>query len=292
VRLPRVPPARIVPRAGGRLLRLAYVAVIAVATLRGLDADGSAAAVRFRLWRALHPVVHAGDVVDGARNVALFAGFGAVWLATAAPGRLRRALVRATVAGALVSATVEAAQLLSPVRWASVLDVATNTAGAFAGAFVIALAVAAARASRPVALVPAPLALVALPYVAACVFEAFSPLGRPDQIPGAWGGPANRWAVAVAHLRLHRPPWWPGPTCSSSLRPVRSACCSGWSAAAGGGRGRPPPPSASAWCGAASKRCAVQPVVTWRPMRCCCARQPRSSGPRSPPRRSATTRPA
>ncbi len=203
MRLPRIAPARVVPRAGARALRLAYVAVIAIATLRGLAPSGDVRAVASRLWRALHPALRPADAVDAARNVVLFAGFGAVWLATAAPGRLRRALLRATVVGAVVSASVEAAQLFSPARFASVLDVVTNTAGAFVGALGVAVAVAAARARRPVWLAPSPLALVALPYAAACALEAFSPLGRPDELPDAWGGPGRRWATAVAHLRAH-----------------------------------------------------------------------------------------
>jgi VanZ family protein len=203
VRLSRGVPTRVVPRVGARLLRLAYVAVIGIATLTGLDASGDLTLATARFWRALHPPIRPSDVVDGARNIALFAGFGAVWFATAAPGRLRAALGRATLAGALVSASVEAVQLFSPLRMASVLDVATNTAGAFVGAFGIALGVAAARARPPRPLVPPPVALVALPYVGACMLEAFSPFGRSDQLPGVWGGPASRWAAALAHLREH-----------------------------------------------------------------------------------------
>jgi VanZ family protein len=107
------------------------------------------------------------------------------------------------VIGALLSAAVEAAQLFSQRRMASVLDVGTNTAGAFAGALVVALGVAAARARRPVPLAPAPMAVVALPYVAACLLEAFSAFGRPDAVPGASGGPGARWAAAFAQLRTH-----------------------------------------------------------------------------------------
>lgn len=192
-----------VPRAGARALRLAYALVIALATLRGLEPSADVGAAVARLGRALAPNVRPSDAVDAARNVVLFAGFGAVWVATAAPGRLRRALLRVTLLGALLSATVEVAQLFSPVRWASVLDLATNTGGAFVGALAVALGVAVARARPRVALAPPPLALLAVPYAAACAFEAFSPFGRPDQVPAAWGGPGPRWAAAVAYLRAH-----------------------------------------------------------------------------------------
>ena len=189
-------------------VRLAYVAVIAVATLRGLDAAPDLALARLRLWRALHPGFRPADAVDALRNVALFAGFGAVWLASSGTRRLRRAVVRATVAGVLLSATVEAAQLFSFRRFASVLDVLTNGAGAWLGAAAVAAAIAAlARTRRLVPIAPAPLLAVALPYAAACATEAFSPLGRLDLVPGAAGGPAARLAAAVAYWRLA--PWAP-----------------------------------------------------------------------------------
>jgi len=46
-------------------------------------------------------------------------------------------------------------------------------------------------------------ALLTVPYVAACAFEAFSPFGRPDQVPDASGGPGTRWVAALAYLRAH-----------------------------------------------------------------------------------------
>ena len=42
-----------------------------------------------RLWRAVHPSFGFVDAVDALRNVALFAGFGAVWLASSGTRRLR-----------------------------------------------------------------------------------------------------------------------------------------------------------------------------------------------------------
>jgi VanZ family protein len=177
-----------------------------VATLRNLQASPDLALAAARLWRAFHPPLRPSDVVDALRNVALFAGFGAVWLASSGTRRLRRAVLRATVAGVLLSAAVETAQLFSPTRMASVLDVFTNGAGAWLGAAGVAAVIAAlARARRPVRLAPVPLAAVAVPYAAACAVEAFSPFGRVDHLPNAWGGPTARLAVAVAEFRAA--PW-------------------------------------------------------------------------------------
>lgn len=189
-------------------VRLAYVAVIAVATLRGLDASPDLVLARLRLWRAMHPALRPADAVDALRNIALFAGFGAVWLASSRTRRLRNAVARATLAGVLLSATVETAQLFSFRRFASVLDVLTNGAGAWLGAAVVAAAIAAlARARQRVSVAPVPLLAVALPYAAACAAEAFSPLGRLDHVPGSGGGPAAQLAAAMAYWRLD--PWAP-----------------------------------------------------------------------------------
>jgi VanZ family protein len=191
-------------------VRLAYVAVVAVATLRGLHPEADVAMAQVRWWRAVHPALRPAAAVDALRNVALFAGFGAVWLASSGTRRLRRAVLRATAAGILLSAAVEAAQLFSPRRFASVLDVLANALGGWLGAAAVAAAIAAlARARRLVPVAPAPLLAVALPYAAACAVEAFSPFGRLDQVPGAGGGPGARLAAALAYWR--QAPWAPPP---------------------------------------------------------------------------------
>ena len=181
--------------------RLAYVAVILLATWSGLDAEPALADVRWRLLRALHPPLRIADVLDAVRNVALFAGFGAVWMATGDPTRLRREVVRATIVGTALSVAVELAQLFSPARFASVLDVATNGAGSLLGALAVgvAIAVVASRRARTADAV-VPHLLVAGAYLAACVLEAFSSLGRPDRVPYVWGGAGRRLGYAVGSM--------------------------------------------------------------------------------------------
>lgn len=205
---PVAPPGRLAGAPRHAAARLAYVAVIAAATLRDLALDPDRGAALARLARAVTVTgIAGGDVIDGVRNVALFAGFGVVWIATARPTRLGTRLLHATVLGVALSVSVELVQCFSPVRRASVLDVATNGVGALAGAAVMAAAVhLAARLRARAAGAPGrtaialPLLLVAAPYLAACWLEAFSPFGALDRVPGAWGGLATRWAAAVRWL--------------------------------------------------------------------------------------------
>ncbi len=191
--------------------RLAYVAVILLATWSGFDADPELAHMRWRLVRALHPPLRIADVLDAVRNVALFAGFGAVWMTTGDPTRLRREVLRATVLGTALSIAVELAQLLSPSRVASVLDVATNGAGSLLGALAVggAIAVVASRRARTADTV-VPHLLVAGAYLGACVMEAFSSLGRPDKVPYVWGGAGRRLGYAVGTMlrEPHLAPTW------------------------------------------------------------------------------------
>ncbi|GJG85406.1 hypothetical protein tb265_05870 [Gemmatimonadetes bacterium T265] len=142
-----------------------------------------------------------------------------VWIATsraiAFGGRLRREIAVAGGVGLLLGLLAETVQLFSPVRMASILDVLTNGFGALLGAAVIADVVAygardawrrARHRTRPAWLARLgnpPLLFVAVPYAAACWLEAFSPLGRPDRVPGAWGGPGRRWPAALAYAQAH-----------------------------------------------------------------------------------------
>src|SRR6478672_8974657 len=111
--------------------RAAYIAIILIATLANLEPDWNDGLASQRLARALEPHVAWSDTIDALRNILLFAGFGAVWEVTSPQGRLRDAIWRATLYGCLLSTTVETLQLFSPVRFASILDVMTNTAGTF-----------------------------------------------------------------------------------------------------------------------------------------------------------------
>ena len=60
--------------------RWAYVAVVALATLTDLHLSGDLHRAAHRLARAFEPSIGWRDAIDGLRNVALFAGLGAVWV--------------------------------------------------------------------------------------------------------------------------------------------------------------------------------------------------------------------
>lgn len=184
--------------------RLAYVVVVLVATWSGLQLDPDPTLARLRFARGLHPGFRPMDVLDAVRNVALFAGLGGVWLVTGDPARLRRGVLAATVVGTALSVVAEFAQLFSPTRMASVLDLLTNGGGALLGAAAVAYAIAvvARRRARTAGAV-VPHLLVAGPYLGACLLEAFSAWGRPDKVPGAWGGFGTRWDAAVADFWTH-----------------------------------------------------------------------------------------
>ena len=193
--------------------------MFAFATLTDLHPSPDRAAATARLYRALHPTIHAVDLLDGVRNVVMLAGVGIVWIATAratlAGGRLRREVFAAGGVGLLLGLLAETAQLFSPVRVASIIDVLTNGLGALLGAATLATIIAyggrdawrrSRHRSRPAWLAwlgGAPLLYIAVPYAAACWLEAFSPLGRPDRVPGAWGGPEHRWPTALAYAAAH-----------------------------------------------------------------------------------------
>ncbi|MGD8729796.1 MAG: hypothetical protein PVF90_08840, partial [Gemmatimonadota bacterium] len=62
-----------------------YVGIILLATLSSLRPDLDGGAIAERLGRMLRPSVSGRDLIDGARNVALFAGWGLLWMITAGP---------------------------------------------------------------------------------------------------------------------------------------------------------------------------------------------------------------
>jgi len=170
--------------------RAAYVAVVLLATLAHLEISGDLAAAGARLLRALDPSIGWRDAVDGLRNVALFAGLGTVWVATSLTGEARADVRQAALVGCALSALAEGLQVFSPVRTASVVDLVTNTLGAIAGAYALALLLAAvsrARGARSCLGIPA--FLPAGAYAIAVLAEAATPLFRNDQLPWVEGGP-------------------------------------------------------------------------------------------------------
>jgi len=181
----------------GLVTRVAYIGLILVATLTALNLDPSLRDASGRLWRALHPRLMARDVVDGVRNVALFGGLGVLWIATASKVSVRE-VARVTLWGAAISFGVETAQLFSPTRTASLIDVATNTFGALVGAVAICLAIqlVSARPTRR-RMLGVPWSAIALPYFGAVLFEIFTPLFRQEHVPDIIG---SRLAVALTTI--------------------------------------------------------------------------------------------
>jgi hypothetical protein len=180
---------------------IAYVAVLLIATLVPFDMDVGGAQVAERIARAFHPTLAGRDVVDGARNLVLFAGWGVVWSLTAAGG-VRGIVLRATGTGAAISALVEILQLFSSNRTTSFLDLATNAAGAFAGAVGLIVLVALAGQRRGArSFVGIPTLLFAGTYGGALWFEAVIPLFRQQDLPIAYGGPLTRFAATLPAFR-------------------------------------------------------------------------------------------
>jgi len=182
--------------------RLAYVGIILLATLSSLNWDLDAGAVAERIGRMLRPAVSGIDIVDGARNLVLFAGWGLLWMITTGPGRSWIALRNAVVTAAALSLSVEGLQLLSDTRVASVLDVATNTGGALAGALVsVLLVIGLAEASGARSFVGIPASIFAIPYGCAVLAEAFVPLFRQELEILVSGGALQRLATALGGFR-------------------------------------------------------------------------------------------
>jgi VanZ family protein len=180
----------------------AYVVVLLIATLTPFEADPAPERVAERATRAFHPTIAGRDVIDGARNIVLFAGWGVVWSLTAAGG-VRRIVLRATGTGAALSALVETAQLFSSNRTTSFLDLATNTGGAFAGAVVLIALVALGSERRGArSFVGIPALFFAGSYCTASFLEAVIPLFRQDSVLGATGGPFRRFATTAAAFQL------------------------------------------------------------------------------------------
>lgn len=181
--------------------RVAYVGILALATLTSLRLDLDAGAVLQRLSRMFNPSVAPRDIVDGARNLALFAGWGLVWMVTSPPGRPWTAFRNAVLSGAVLSMTVEGLQVLSDTRMASVLDLATNTGGSLLGALASALIVLGlSRRSGARSFVGMPASIFAIAYGAAVLGEASVPLFRQEFAFYASGGPFERLGRAIQNF--------------------------------------------------------------------------------------------
>jgi VanZ family protein len=178
------------------------VAVVALATLTDLHLSGDLAAATSRLVRSLDPGLGWRDAIDGLRNVVLFAGLGSVWVATSVSGKVRAEVRQAVLVGCALSALVEGMQVFSPIRTASVVDLVTNTFGAFAGALGTAYLVAdVGRAKGERSYLGIPAFLPAAAYVLATLCEALTPLFRNDQLPDIAGGPMA-WLRFALHSSL------------------------------------------------------------------------------------------
>lgn len=197
----------------GQFLRVGYVAVLASATLLPFGLDPSLAEVQRRLIRALTPHLVTRDLVDAARNLALFAGWGLLWVLTSRSSRVARQVMAATLTGLALSLALESLQLLSGLRRASILDVLTNGSGAAGGAFCTAASIRALRdrIGRP-SFVGIPALVFLVGYGGATVLEAVFPTLRQDSLP-VWGGPLNRLTAAVNAFdpaSIARLPWLEG----------------------------------------------------------------------------------
>ncbi|HEX2166753.1 MAG TPA: VanZ family protein [Longimicrobiales bacterium] len=183
-------------------MRIGYLLVIAIATLSNLGVEPIGSdELRRRVADAMSPNVAARDVVDGLRNLLLFAGWGLAWCITARDGRFRHAIVIATITGLFISAAVESAQLFSSLRQASVLDVLTNTGGAFmggAGAVAMLHGARAAHGSR--SFVGLPMLVFAAAYGGAAMLEIVLPGVRQELLAGASGGAVARLRLAVSQV--------------------------------------------------------------------------------------------
>lgn len=178
--------------------RLAYVAVLLLATLT--EAGAPSGDVMERVQGFFRVSLSPRSIVDAVRNVALFTGWGLVWMATAGPSGTARELRNAALTGLGISLTVETLQLFFSTRTPSAMDVATNTLGSFLGAFLLVWMVkrmAAARGKRSFLGVPA--AVLAVSYAITALGEAFLPLLRQNRFPN-FGSPLERLLVALGQF--------------------------------------------------------------------------------------------
>jgi VanZ family protein len=181
--------------------RLAYVGVLAVATLAPFHFAASSATLARGLANSLTFHYSAATAVDAVQNVLLFAGWGALWVTTSRPLPLAATLRGPVLTGAAMSVLAEALQLFLPDRRASVLDVVTNSAGAALGAAAIAIAVRTAIAMRSQkSYIGLPAAGFAIAYLCAAVSEAALPLRSAAVIATRGGDRLHRMRAATTRL--------------------------------------------------------------------------------------------
>ena len=181
------------------LARVAYVAIVLLATLTQLDFSPDLTAAAERLARAFTPSLGWRDAIDGVRNLALFGGLGAVWVVTSFSGKVRPEVVRATLVGFALSVTVEGLQVFSPIRTASIVDVTTNTLGTLGGAMLVAALIAMViRARGARSYLGFPMFVLAGSYLGAVSCEALTPLFRSEPVKGIDGGPLTRLQAMLA----------------------------------------------------------------------------------------------
>jgi VanZ family protein len=189
------------------VLRLAYFAIIAIATLLRLGFVPDAGAALRRLERALDPQLTFKNLVDAVRNVALFAGWGATWVLTARAPATRRDIAVATVTGMLASLTVEGLQLFSVNRETSALDVLTNTLGSVLGAVMVwVIERRASHDMRDGTTLGVPGWMPASALLATAVGLAFAPSSRASLMLG-WASSPWRRLELVERAQAQVVPW-------------------------------------------------------------------------------------
>ena len=188
-------------------LRLAYLAIICTATLLNLGFDPDPASALWRIRRAFHPSDSFRNVVDAARNVALFAGWGATWILTARAPATRRDIGVATLLGLLASVSVETLQAFSVNRETSALDVVTNTLGSVLGALAFWLIERRATVDlRSGTTLGVPGWMPAAALLATAVGLAFAPSSRAS-LTLAWDPMPGMRMQAVARTPALEVPW-------------------------------------------------------------------------------------
>jgi len=182
-------------------VRLGYVVVVLIATVTPLQFDFTRVAAR--IGRAFAFGYSTTALVDAAQNVALFAGWGALWVVTAPPRAGLRWLLWPVVTGFALSLSVETFQLFLVTRTASLLDVVTNTTGALLGAgFVTTLVRTAAMQRDRRSYFGVPAFIFGGSVLAAAVFLAVFGASGERLVRAARLGPLDRLWRALQSFEL------------------------------------------------------------------------------------------